>query len=57
MKESIKLFCISITFLLTASYSLSIPPSGTYTIGSGGDYTTINFAYSDAILTGLQHRR
>jgi len=53
MKESIKLFCIIIISLLTASYSFSAPLNGTYTIGSGGNYTTINSAYSDAILRGI----
>ena len=53
MKESIKLFCIIIISHLTASNSFSTPLNGTYTIGSGGNYSTINSAFTDASLKGI----
>ena len=53
MKESIKLFCITVIILLTASNSFSTPLNGTYTIGSGGNYSTINSAFTDASLQGI----
>jgi len=53
MKGSIKLFCITVIILLTASNSFSTPLNGTYIIGSGGIYPAINTAVSDAVAQGI----
>lgn len=51
MKTSI-LLLISF-FILTSSNSFSTPLNGTYTIGSGGNYTTISSAIDDAMAIGI----
>ena len=53
MKESIKLFCITAILLLIVSNTYSTPLNGTYTIGSGGNYPTINSAVSDLVSSGI----
>lgn len=53
MKTTIKLFCIIAIFLISFLNAFSTPLSGTYTVGNGGDYATINSAYNDAFTQGI----
>ena len=53
MKALLKLFCVTAIFILFSSNSFSTPLAGTYTIGSGGNYTTINSAVSDLNTLGV----
>ena len=53
MNSSIKLFIFTAIIFLFVSNSFSTPLAGTYTIGSGGYYPTINAAVSDVTSQGV----
>lgn len=53
MNKAIKLFICITLYLISSTNAFSTPLNGTYTIGSGGNYTTINSAYSDAFTQGI----
>ena len=53
MNSLIKLFIFTAITLLFVSNSFSTPLAGTYTIGSGGYYPTINAAVSDVTSQGV----
>ncbi|MBL8007233.1 MAG: T9SS type A sorting domain-containing protein [Ignavibacteria bacterium] len=53
MNKSIKLFYFIVISLISFLNAFSTPLNGTYTIGSGGDYATINSAYNDAFTQGI----
>lgn len=53
MKTLIRLFIITAIAFFSASKSISTPINGIYSIGSGGDYSTINFALSDITSLGI----
>lgn len=52
MKTIFSIFCI-VFFACTNNDSFSVPLNGTYTIGTGGDYATINLAVSDVVSQGV----
>jgi len=53
MKNLFTIFCSIAIFICISSNSFSIPLNGTYTIGSGGDYPTINSAAIDVAFQGV----
>ena len=53
MKTTLRLTLFTFTFLLLSSYSIATPLSGSYTIGNGGNYPTIQSAFNDASAQGI----